>query len=474
MKKALFFNWLVIPLALGTAMLQAAPPITLNPENPHYFLFRDKPTVLIASTEHYGSVINPDFDYVTYLNEIASKKLNYTRTFAGSYVEYQGWFSIPNNTLAPASGRLLAPWARSSTPGYLNGGNKFDLSRFDDAYFARLRDFVSQASSRGIVVELSLFCNYYTVPLWQLSPFYEKNNINGIHGGGGDGALANSLNNGDLGAIQDAYVRKVVTELNARDNVVYEICNEDYDVKNPWLAHIADVITQTEASLPNKHLITQNIANGSKVVDQPNPEVSVFNFHYCRPPDAPGLNAKLPKVIGFDENGSDGSADIIYRQQGWNFLMAGGGLYDNLDYSFTVASPVGAKNQPTAPGGGSPELRTQLSVMLQFMNSLDFLHMAPDTTTITGGVPPGASVRVLSHPGQQYALFLQGPNGNNQASLVANLPAGAYLAEWVNTHTGTVDKSETFTHAGGSHTLTSPTYLDDIALRITATHGKDR
>ena len=35
-----------------------AAPIAIHPENPKYFLFRGKPLVLVAATEHYGSVIN--------------------------------------------------------------------------------------------------------------------------------------------------------------------------------------------------------------------------------------------------------------------------------------------------------------------------------------------------------------------------------------------------------------------------------
>jgi hypothetical protein len=38
--------------------------IRLHPENPRYFLFRGQPTVLITAGEHYGSVINLDFDFV--------------------------------------------------------------------------------------------------------------------------------------------------------------------------------------------------------------------------------------------------------------------------------------------------------------------------------------------------------------------------------------------------------------------------
>ncbi|HTE28769.1 MAG TPA: hypothetical protein VK666_00235, partial [Chryseolinea sp.] len=40
-------------------------PITLHPKNQHYFLYNDKATVLITSGEHYGALINLDFNYKT-------------------------------------------------------------------------------------------------------------------------------------------------------------------------------------------------------------------------------------------------------------------------------------------------------------------------------------------------------------------------------------------------------------------------
>src|SRR6058998_853912 len=87
-------------------------PLALHPDNPHYFLFRGKPTVLITSGEHYGAVLNLDFDYVKYLDALAKDRLNLTRTFSGAYVEPQGAFKIARNTLAPATGRFICPWAR--------------------------------------------------------------------------------------------------------------------------------------------------------------------------------------------------------------------------------------------------------------------------------------------------------------------------------------------------------------------------
>src|SRR6266850_7339672 len=91
--------------------------LRLHPRNPHYFLFRGKPTVLITSGEHYGAVLNLDFDYTRYLDELQAHGLNHTRTWAGTYREIPGSFKITDNTLAPRPNRYICPWARSSTPG---------------------------------------------------------------------------------------------------------------------------------------------------------------------------------------------------------------------------------------------------------------------------------------------------------------------------------------------------------------------
>src|SRR5215471_16297416 len=142
----------ILLLAEGMDLLAA--PLALHPDNPHYFLWRGKPTIIITSGEHYGAVLNLDFDYAKYLRTLASAGLNGTRTWAGPYCESPSAFNIASNSLAPLPSRFICPWARSAQPGYANGGNKFDLTRWDKAYFERMKDFMTQASKRGIVVEL--------------------------------------------------------------------------------------------------------------------------------------------------------------------------------------------------------------------------------------------------------------------------------------------------------------------------------
>ncbi|HEU0040617.1 MAG TPA: cellulase family glycosylhydrolase [Verrucomicrobiae bacterium] len=443
----------------------AKAPLSLHPDNPHYFLFRGKPTALITSGEHYGAVLNLDFDYRKYLDTLAQDGLNNTRTFSGAYCESPGDFNIASNTLAPLPGRFICPWARSPTPGYANGGNKFDLNQWDEKYFARLKDFVRYAGRRGVVVEINLFCPFYSDSMWKLSPMNAVNNVNHV------GAVARTNvytldAHGGLLAVQEAMVHKFVTELKDFDNIYYEICNEPYfgGVTLEWQGRIADVITDTERQLGVRHLISQNIANGRATVQHPHPAVSIFNFHYATPPDTVDLNHGLNKVIGDNETGFKGTNDTHYRMEAWQFILAGGGLYNNLDYSFVAGREDGTFVYPVKqPGGGNPVFRRQMRTLTRFIQGFDFIRMKPDRSIFKGGLPEKAKAYALVETGKQYAVYLF---GGSPANLEVELPAGNYQAEWLDPVTGKVGPKTRLKHTGGAALLKSPSYAPDVVLRI--------
>jgi len=233
----------------------SAEPIKLHPNNPHYYLFNGRPTILITSAEHYGAVINKDFDYVTYLDALKSYGLNYTRIYAGAMFEPIGKFA-EGNPLGAKPQSLVVPWARSNTPGCLHGGNKFDLDRWDPAYFARLKDFVVKAGERGVVVEVCFFNAQYS-DTWPISPLYYENNVQE------EGKCvyqdAQTLKDKDVVRRESDYVHKITQELNPYDNVILEMCDEAPDIGDPptplaeagaWVSHLVDVVTEAERGLP--------------------------------------------------------------------------------------------------------------------------------------------------------------------------------------------------------------------------------
>jgi len=441
-----------------------AGPICLHPGNPHYFLFRDRPTILITSGEHYGAVINADFDYVKYLDTLASDGLNHTRLFVGPYREIPGAFNIQGNDLAPMPEKYIAAWQRSDTPGAFDGLNKFDLTKWNDKFFDRLKDFCRQAGKRGIVIEINLFCPYYWEDLWKVSPFNAQNNINGV--GKVKFSEVYRMANSDIVAHQTAFTQKIVGELNEFDNIYYEVCNEPWvhDVEQAWQEYIVDRIVETEKRLPFKHLVSLNVANGMRVVEKPHRGVSIFNFHYAGPPTVVAVNYRLNKPIGFNETGFAGQNDSTYRIQAWEFILAGGALFNNLDYSFSPGCEDGTfRYHRQQPGGGSASFRKQLKILKQFIDSFDFTKMRPANGIIKGAHTLNGTAWCLANPGKEYAVYAR---GNLEMFLYLDIPAGKYNVEWLNTKTGKIEKTEQVSHKKDLLILKAPRFEEDIALRI--------
>jgi hypothetical protein len=312
---------------------------------------------------------------------------------------------------------------------------------------------------------MTFFSSLYGDEGWKSSPLNKNNNINNtdsVHR-----LKVHTLENGNIYSYQEKMVRKIVKELNNFDNVIFEIQNEPWaddgvkanidlrsgtiddedtslqdwqkrvDIANDasleWQKNIAAIIADEESRLPQKHLIGQNISNFRFKITDPDPNISFFNFHYAHP-EAVYDNLHLNKVIGFDESGFAGNDDAIYRKQAWNFILAGGGLFNNLDYSFTTDSPKG-KDKQSAPGGGSEEFRKQLQVLKNFMYSFNFINLQSNNSILEDSK---LKARALSNPGKEYAIYLQ---ENSQDELNLNIPRGIYEVEWINTQNGSVLES---------------------------------
>ena len=480
----IFFFLLIIGLN------SLAQPISLHPQNPRYFLFKGKPAVLVTSAEHYGAVLNVDFDYKKYLQTLYYEGMNYTRIFVGSYVEVPGGFGIQHNSLAPAVGSFIAPWKRVDEPGLFKGENKFDLNEWNPAYFARLKYFISRAEELGIVVEVTFFCSTYQDYIWERNPFNPGNNINNIPVNL-KRQKSNTLANSILTSYQQKLVEKLVAELNGFDNVFYEIQNEPWsddpqkvmrllktldpepekgswykwaEMASPasleWQKLMAKTVVETEAQLAKKHIISQNYTNFMHALDDVDPNISILNFHYVWP-EAVWLNYGWNRPVSFDESGFAGSSDSTYLRQAWQFMMAGGAVFNNLDYSFYIGKEDGTGTN-NAPGGGSKTLRKQLSFLRGFIESLDFVQMQPDFSTVVHA--PGMQVQAISQPSVQYAMVFTGVTSK---WVKLYLPKGKYNYELVSPYSGKTLKKGFFKQEkSGFYELKMPGFGEIVALKI--------
>jgi hypothetical protein len=94
--------------------------------------------------------------------------------------------------------------------------------------------------------------------------------------------------------------------------------------------------------------------------------------------------------------------------EAWDFLVAGGGLFNNLDYSFTVGHEDGTfAFPPTQPGGGGVALRRQIRHLRELFAALDFIHMRPEPEILRATLPAGCSARVLAQRGADHLVYVR-------------------------------------------------------------------
>ncbi len=449
----------------GAIHEKASNTVKLNQSNPRYLEYKGDPLILISSAEHYGALLNLDFDYRLYLETLGNEGFNYTRIFTGTYIEpVENIFGIQKNTLSPLPGRFIAPWVKEA--------GKYDLERFNPAYFERLKDFLSEAEKQGVIVEVTLFTSIYAEGQWDLNPFNFKNNINGV----GDLPLRRVHTKYDSGILkyQEAFIKKLVREINNFDNFFFEIQNEPWsDNQNlagfvnadnekihlrpwqkdvvlaniasmEWQARVVSLIEEEEASLAKSHLVAQNICNFQYEMEEIPEGVSILNFHYALP-GAAQKNLDKGCVIGLDETGFMPQDDNLYLDQAWRFILSGGGLYNNLDYSFTAGNERGDwAIAESNPGWGGPAFREKLSILVETMKQVPFVEM-DFTGTLIKSESPSLKQYGLQKPGEVYLVFLE---GYMQETLVPDVDEGEYEVSIINVRNGE-RKSETLTLGGG-------------------------
>lgn len=397
----------------------------------HYFRYDGKPIFLLASTEHYGSVINREFDFHSYLKEIANKGLNLSRVFT-FYRETWGCQVGYNNTLTPRPEAYLCPWQRTG-PGIAHDGlPRFDLDKWEPEFFERLKEFLTVAAQSDIIVELSLFSNPYDDLIWKLYPLHPDNNVNGVGKDVEHPYDFMSKKDTKLLEYQEKFVTKVTEELRGLGNVYYEVCNEPLGqqaLKKTWQQHFAALIKQLNPqSIVGINCFEEQGGAEKVTFDESyveDPSIDFINYHHmsnetldcCYFRDGIGyrfgsirqftrLRRNFGKPILFDEDW----AGIYMRQapqpdqkrmEAWECLLCGVAGYDHEDSSFTPSDGTG-KGKGTIPLYVKAEwmngesLREQLSFLASFARGLDLSRMTSHSGLIES-LPLMTDAVAMSH-----------------------------------------------------------------------------
>jgi hypothetical protein len=489
----------------------ASEPLTLHPYNPRYFLFRGKPLVLIAASEHYGSVINRPFDFEKYLADHAEKRQTMTRTFL-LYRELQS-AKNPWSPCKPETPDYIAPWvridARAGTASEaLDGLGKYDLDKWNPEFFDRLHRFLGRASELGVIVELTLFSNSYNEKIFELNPLNPLNNVQ--NAGPPHWAQYLTLKDPQLTERQLAFARKIVQETSKYDNVYYEICNEpggDWPPESTlaevdaWQAEIAKAVRDEMHRIGVTHLVAGSPAFSIKpqvrqAFDAARTEVfDVINFHshpdnylagrrydlgrfmakdlvlstlgeFCA-----ALRAASRKPFVLDEDNAasaykDEEAWKIDRKRAWATVLSGG-HYDFIDFSVTTGHETGTAES-------NAKLRTWMKNLSAFIHSFDFVHAVTSRDWVAD-IPHDVFVPALVRPGQEYVAYFadarerKDPRAGSPIGMTLSLrlPEGAYVGRAYSPAAGTY--SPEFQIRGGQEAakVDVPAFTHDVVLRVT-------
>lgn len=424
-----------------------SPPIRLHPKNSKLFEFRGKPLVLVTACEHYGGVMNRPFDIERYLIDTAERGINYTRLFT-LFRELQS-AANPYSTCKPESIDYIAPFERVGRERALDMQPKYDLERWSDEFLERLHRFLSKASECGVIVELALFSNTYGSEGWSLNPLHSANNLNGTESI--PWYQYNTLRHPVLLRYQETYLRRMVKEINGYDNLLIEICNEpgggigvsdspEPEEVNEWLNHMIRLVRETEAELPNQHLIVGQEAFAYKLREEAfNPidvhqfcalsfegmDYDAVNMHPLSNMKYAGKTYNLgrfmhaqmrlqefrdyclalygePKPLNLDEDNCatqyrNRFGWTIHRKRAWVALFSGA-HYNLIDFSILPCLPIGTEDSQRY-------LRSCIGFLARYLHTFDLVQARPLQEVVLS-LPKHVCEAVFGVEGEDIGIYL--------------------------------------------------------------------
>jgi hypothetical protein len=428
-------------------------------------------------------------------------------------------------------------------------GQKWHLDQYDDNnnpdnFFSRLNQVIARAGAEPdkMVVEVTLVDWEPNTNKPGTSPWTAVNNV--IAGPPQSSIqfssdlimvsfdnVSNDLQPANIAARtqQKNMIIHAVQQLNGNPNFYWEIANEpdqspgggatvNVTAMLNWHHWVAKFIHDTEAVLPNQHLVGANLWTKTaldNVLSHPDPNIQIINGHYVRlQPTSGTMYGAIPEaaiyypqmfqtIFGFNEGQATPCPSLAgSRAEALEFLLGGGGTYDNYSLDRSSTTVLGYMN-----------------FVRQFMASLelDEMQYRPpySSSWIVSGLPPtyGASdgtgqgnsyfTSLDSGDEKEYVLYLHhstvpttfqgkpvrfnryapfcnqaGYHTNLTLSLLLLYPPGYYRVEWFvpkalqpTDSLSPACSQSVYWSGSGSFSVMSPGYPYDVLLKVTACSG---
>ena len=472
------------PTALSA---QVAGPLTAS-SNPNYFKDANGTLLILNGSQTWntlqdwganGSVEKLDFN--AFVKFLTAHGHNFTLLWTIELPKFCGLplfeGSSPDLTAVPF------PWLRTGPGTATDGGLKFDLRKFDQSFFDRLRTRAQALSNAGIYAGVYLFTGEF-LNVYRCSidgyPFTAANNVNGVDDGytsgrKGKGSVTMTAPNA-ITAFQDAYVEKTIETLNDLPNVLWIVSEEAPTDSTWWNNHQIAHLRAYESRKPHQHPIGYAALEGPSDAILYNSDADWV---------APGARISPVKSCGTGKpackvnvNDSDHSYWEIWKdtpQQGrnyaWENFLTGNQVlfmdpylvYYPREKRNLCLSPV--NDVCRAPDTRWDNLRDNLGYILRYSRGLNLANVTPRGSLSSTGyclaqTPPA---------GAEYLVY--SPSGGSFTVDLSAMPHSRTLAvEWFNPSTGATVAGEPIP-AGSASQSFAPPFNQDTVLYLVDTAG---
>jgi hypothetical protein len=458
-KKNMFTFLLVLLLLIAGPQgsfgsnMDALGPLSIHSGNPRYFADANGKIVYLTGSHTWNNFqdieaeAESSFDYRDFLDFMQENHHNFMRLWVW---EQAAWIST-------VEGKVVfhpLPYQRTGPGRAIDGGSKFDLARFNQDYFDRMRARVQEARSRGIYVAVMMFqgfgiekkpsasdsdgpvTDFFRKVLsrlgsgsfldkannpWRGHPFNSKNNINGVDGDPQrrlDGRSVHTLAIPEITRLQEQYVKKVIDTLSDLDNVLWEIANESHADSTAWQYHMIDFIHGYEKAKATQHPILMTVqwpdGNNAALFRSRAEAVSPNQVGGFR--DNSAVADGLKVIIADTDHlwGVGGNWKWVWK----SFLM---GMNPIFMDPYTVSE---FQSHPTKPDWDL--LRRNMGYTRAFAEKVNLAEMSPNPELASSGY-------CLAREGKEYLVYA--PEG---ADVKVNLSrvVGEFGLEWFDPVTG--------------------------------------
>jgi Protein of unknown function (DUF4038)/Concanavalin A-like lectin/glucanases superfamily/Putative collagen-binding domain of a collagenase/Fibronectin type III domain len=456
--------------------------------NPNYFKDGSGTPLILNGSQTWNSLQDwgsngtvQTLDFNAFVNFLTTHGHNFTLLWRTEMPKFCG---LPSTASAPPDLTVTPhPWQRTGPGTATDGAPKFDLTKFDQSYFDRLRSRVQALNAAGIYAGVYLFTGEW-LNVYRCStdgyPFTGANNINGIDdgysgGSNGIGSMTMTAPN-PISAFQDAYVEKVMDTLNDLPNVLWIVSEEAPTNSTWWNDHQISHIRSYESGKPLHHPIGYaTLASLNDTV------ISNSNAEWI----APGARISSTSTCGsgtpackVNVNDSDHSYFGMWndsaqqnRNYAWENFMNGNQVlfmdpyvvYYPRENRNVCVSPANAIC--VAPDARWDNFRNNLGYILRYSRKLNLASVTPHASLCSTGY----CLAQTPSTGAEYLVYA--PSGGSFTVNLSAMPSSRTLSvEWFNPSTGATTTAASIPAGSSSQSFTPP-FSGDAVLYLADTAG---